>query len=75
MSHISESIIAEKIMNHLSNNLLSDSQLGFLPGRSIYTQLLAALNKWYNSYDSGINIHIVYTDIKHSILCHIQNYF
>ena len=26
--------------------------------------LLKAVNKWYNSYDSGINIHIVYTDIS-----------
>ena len=47
MCHILESIIAEKIMDHiLSNNLLSDSQFGFLPGRSTCTQLLAALNKW-----------------------------
>ena len=27
------------------------------------TQLFAVLNKWYKSYDSDINIHIVYTDI------------
>ena len=26
--------------------------------------MLAALNKWYNSNDSDINIHIVYTDIS-----------
>ena len=65
MCRILKSIIAEKIMDHLlSNNLLSDSQFGFLPGRSTCTQLLAALNKWYNSYDLGINTHIVYTDIS-----------
>ena len=48
----------------LSKNLLLDNQFGFLQGRSTCTQLLAALNKWYNSYDLGINIHIVYTDIS-----------
>ena len=52
-------------MDHLlSNNILSDSQFGFLPGRSTCTQLLEASNKWYNSYDSGINIHNIYTDIS-----------
>ena len=55
MCNILESIIGEKITNHLlSNNVLFESQCGFLPGRSTCTQLLAALNKWYNSYDSGI---------------------
>ena len=61
MFRISESIVAEKIMDHLfSNNLLSDSQFGYLPRRSTCTQLLAALNQWYNSYESGISIYIVY---------------
>ena len=65
MCRILESIIAEKVMDYvLSNNLLSHCQFGFLPGRSTCTQLLAALNKWHNSYDSGINIHIVYTSIS-----------
>ena len=65
MCCILESIIAENIMNHLlSNNLLPDNQFGFLSGRSTYTQLLAALSKWYNSYNSDINIHIVYSDIS-----------
>ena len=65
MCCILESIIAEKLMDHLlSNNLLSDSQFGFLPDRFACTQLHAALNKWYNNYDFGINIHIVYTDIS-----------
>ena len=65
MCGILECIIAEKIMVHLlSNNLLSDSQFGFLPGISVCIQLLAALNKQYNSSDPGINIQIVYTDIS-----------
>ena len=63
MCRILESVIAEKIMNHLLIiYLLSDSQFGFSSGRSTWTQMLAAVNKWYNSYDSGINIHIVYID-------------
>ena len=64
-SHNLENIIADKIVEHLiNNNLLSASQFGFLPGQSTCTQLLTALNKWYNSYDQGINIDIVYTDIS-----------
>ena len=47
----------------LSNSPFSDRQFGFLFGRPTCTQLLAALNKWYNSYNSGINICIVYTGI------------
>ena len=65
MCHILQSIIAEKVMVHLlSNDLLSDSQFRFFPDRSTCTQLLAALNNWYNSYNFGLNIHIVYTDIS-----------
>ena len=46
MCHILQNIIANKIMEHLiNNNLLSDSQFGFLPGQSTCTQLLTALNK------------------------------
>ena len=64
MCRILEIIIAKKITHYLlSNNLLSDSQFGFLPGRYACTQLLVALNIWYNSYHSGINISIVYSDI------------
>ena len=46
MYRMLESIIAGKIMVcMLSNNVLFNSQFGFLPGRSTCTQLLAALNK------------------------------
>ena len=68
MCGILENIIVEEITGHLlSNDLLSDSQFGFLPGRSTCTQLLVALNKWYNNYDLGINIQIVDTDISEVI--------
>ena len=45
MCDILESIVAEKIIiDHLlSNNVLSESQFGFLPGRSTCTQLLAVV--------------------------------
>ena len=48
----------------INNNLLSDSQFGFLAGRSTCAQLLTSLNKWYSSYNQGINIDIVYADIS-----------
>ena len=44
--------------------------------------MLTALNKWYNSYDQGINIDIVYTDISkafdtvshHKLLAVLESY-
>lgn len=44
---ICESLIRDKMMNHLIvNNLLSDSQYDFRPGRSCAIQLLEILNEW-----------------------------
>ena len=47
---IVESIIRDKIMDHLiSNKLFTNSQFGFLKGRSTVTQLLQILDDWTDS--------------------------
>jgi hypothetical protein len=47
MCKICESIIRDKIMNYMSNNdLFTNSQYGFRPGRSCVTQLLEVLDDW-----------------------------
>jgi hypothetical protein len=50
---ICESLIRDKMMNHLIvNNLLSDSQYDFRPGRSCAIQLLEILDEWSILLDS-----------------------
>ena len=47
---VCKAIVREDIIKHLiSNNLLSNSQHGFLPKRSCTTQLLTAMEHWSNN--------------------------
>ncbi|XP_041474807.1 uncharacterized protein LOC121423521 [Lytechinus variegatus] len=49
-----ESLIRDKIVDHLmENELISDSQQGFVPGRSTVTQLLQTLGDWTSLLDQG----------------------
>ena len=58
-----ESILREHLLDHLiRNNLLSNSQHGFLPGRSCTTNLLTVLEEWTEAVDKGIAIDNVYLD-------------
>jgi len=60
-----ESIVREDIIKHLtSNNLLSDSQHGFLPKRSCTTQHLAAVEYWTNKIQQGQPVDVLYFDFK-----------
>jgi hypothetical protein len=50
-------------MKHMiENNLLSDKQHGFVPGRSCVTQLLEVLDAWTEVLDCGGRIDAVYLD-------------
>ena len=50
-------------MKHMvDNNLLSDAQHGFVPGRSCLTQLLQVLDQWTEILDSGGLVDVVYLD-------------
>lgn len=60
-----ESIIRDKIMDHLAeNNLLSDNQYGFRSHRSTQLQLLKTLDDWTSYMDSGSPWDVIYLDFR-----------
>ena len=60
-----EQILRDHIMHYLlTNNLISDHQYGFLPGRSCTLQLLVVMDMWTQQLDLNFNIDIIYTDLK-----------
>ena len=77
---IMESIVKSSIFDHLiSNNLISPSEFGFLPGHSCTTQLLHVMNIFTNSLDHGLLVDVVYLDLQKAfdsvpLLCKIKNY-
>ena len=60
-----EKLVREVILNHLiENNIITQHQHGFVPGRSCTTQLLEALDDWTNIIDENGSIDIVYMDFQ-----------
>ena len=60
-----ESIIKSSIFDHLiSNNLISSSQFGFLPGHSCSTQLLYVMDIITSSLDHGLPVDVIYLDLQ-----------
>ena len=60
---IFESILKDKIMSHiLDNNLIKESQHGFMPGRSCTTNLVTFLDKLTEIVDRGKPADIFYLD-------------
>jgi hypothetical protein len=60
-----ESIIADKIVEHLErNDLLGDSQHGFRRGRSCLTNLLEFFHHMITVFDSSKAIDVLYLDFK-----------
>ena len=58
---IMESIIKRHIINFLDlHHIISDQQLGFVPGRSTTLQLLRALEDWTAELDAGNEVDIIY---------------
>ena len=80
---IFEIIIRKKIMDHLSqNNLLSIFQYGFVPCKSVTSQLLNSLHVWLKSFSTNKQTTIIYTDISkafdsvsHSKLVSVLNHY
>jgi hypothetical protein len=61
---ICESLIRDKMMNHLIvNNLFSDSQYGFRLGISCAIQLLEILDEWSILLDSSNPVDNIYLDL------------
>jgi hypothetical protein len=58
-----ESVIKDKIMSHLLNNeLIKDSQHGFMPGRSCSTNLVEFMDVVTKAADEGEAVDIFYLD-------------
>ena len=62
-----ESIIKYHLLKHLKdNNILSNKQYGFLPGRSTVLQLLldqwTDLDQWTEAIDNGFYVDVIYCD-------------
>ena len=60
-----ESIIRDAIVVHLiKNEILSDDQHGFVPGRDCLTQLLLCMEEWTSMVEEGKNFDIIYIDFS-----------
>jgi hypothetical protein len=60
---ILETIIKKHLMKHLSeNDLIKNSQHGFIPGRSCSTNLVTFLDKVTKAMDDGIPVDVFYLD-------------
>ena len=73
---IMEKVIRRHLFDFLrQNNILSDKQYGFLPGRSTTLQLLKALDDWTAELDKGYEVDIcTLTSKKLLIAFPIKNY-
>ena len=69
-----ESIIRDSIVHHMTqNDLFSDAQHGFVPGRNCITQLLLCMEEWTNLMEKVMHS-MLYIRIlrKRLILFHIK---
>lgn len=58
-----ESLVREKLIKHLNkNSLISDSQHGFVGGRSCASNLLATLDSWTEALEDGGCVDAIYLD-------------
>ena len=64
-SKVMESILKDSILEHLkANNYLLNSQHGFVPGRSVTTNLIEYLNKITAALDDGVPFDVVMVDFR-----------
>lgn len=64
MSKVFEKIVREHILEFCqNNNLLSANQFGFLPNKSVETQLLKCCNDWTKAYERSIRTDVLYLDL------------
>ena len=60
-----EKIIKNRLCSHLiENNLLSDHQFGFVPGRNTKTQLLVTIKEWMKNLDDGVASDVAFMDFR-----------
>jgi hypothetical protein len=57
--------VRSQILQHLlRNNLISESQHGFVPGRLCITQLLEVMDIWTGVVDEGGRVDVIYMDYQ-----------
>lgn len=62
---IMEKIIVKQIRNFLSDkNIIIDEQHGFVPKRSVVTNLLVCVDEWTKAWDDGNPMDVVYLDYE-----------
>jgi len=60
-----ERIVTSKIYDHLvNNNIITNSQHGFVRGRSTCTNLLESLNDWTSNTQDGCQTTVIYIDFS-----------
>jgi hypothetical protein len=60
-----EKIIVKQLRNFLfCNGIVGPEQHGFVPGRSVVTNLLLCLNHWSSKFDSQIPTDVIYLDFQ-----------
>ena len=58
-----EKLIREKLVDHMtSNNLFSNTQHGFISGRSCITQLLEYIEDLTEAIDNSEDVDVIYLD-------------
>ncbi len=62
---IMESIIRDSVMSYMNvNQMFSDDQHGFRPGRSCVTQLLEIVEVWTSMLEEGGGVDVIYLDFR-----------
>ena len=63
ISKVMESIVRDAILSHMiKDNILSDPQHGFVPGRDCMTQMLLCLEDWTTMLEENEVFDVIYTD-------------
>ncbi|KAJ3652587.1 hypothetical protein Zmor_018539 [Zophobas morio] len=62
---IAESIVYDALIEFMINcNIIPTEQHGFVPGRSVTTNLLCSLEDWTKTLDSGESTDVLYLDFS-----------
>lgn len=65
LSKCMEKILAREITQFIiSNNIIPPTQHGFMPGRSVTSNLLQCIDDWTRAHDSGEPMDVIYLDFQ-----------
>ena len=62
---IAETLIRDQVLQLLeTNNLIPKNQHGFMPKRSVTTNLLSCMEDWHKNMDNGFQTDVIYIDFS-----------